>query len=124
MRFHMILNMPAVLSIHKDWKAREREGGKEEECGGRNLQEIGTPWGPILAACVPASCLLRDNATLHIVIIWARRSPSVPRPGTKGMLQKEVAAKTIFTRQEKFSHQSDRARFSPPSLRILHFNKF
>ena len=31
MRLHIILNMPAVLSIHKDWKVkdREREGGRE-----------------------------------------------------------------------------------------------
>jgi hypothetical protein len=47
MRLHIILNMPAVLSIHKDWKARERErqrerkreGRREEKCGSGNPQE-------------------------------------------------------------------------------------
>jgi hypothetical protein len=100
MRPHIILNMPAVSSIHKDWEARE--GGREEECGGRNSQgkhrgsdahdrqetrsakvnrapSFHGPGGAFLAACVPANCLLGDSATPHIVIIRAWRSPSVPR---------------------------------------------
>ena len=55
MRLHMILNTPAVLSIHKDWKAGERAGEREgergeEECGGGNPQEGRHIPGPILAA--------------------------------------------------------------------------
>ena len=50
MRLHMILNMPAVLSIHKIGKQREKE--KE---GGRNSAEVEIPkkgrytLGPCLA---------------------------------------------------------------------------
>jgi len=77
MRLHMILNMPAVLSIHKDWKAGERAGEREgergeEECGGGNPQEGRHIPGPILAAYVLANCQLGDSATPHIAIIRAR----------------------------------------------------
>jgi hypothetical protein len=42
MRLHTILNMPAVLSIHKDWKAGEsgRERGRK---GGRKSAEVEIP---------------------------------------------------------------------------------
>jgi hypothetical protein len=39
MRLHIILNMPAVLSIYRDWKARARERERE----GRNSAEVGNP---------------------------------------------------------------------------------
>lgn len=45
MRLHMILNMPAVLSIHKDWKARERGGEGGRKSAEIEIPEVGTPWG-------------------------------------------------------------------------------
>jgi hypothetical protein len=36
MRLHMILNMLAVLSVHKDWKVTEKGGkGRGEKRGGK-----------------------------------------------------------------------------------------